>query len=119
MKAFQITARVAAFSCMFFIAFVTLSPIGLRPIVAGLQTEHLLAFFVVGALFGMGFPRHFLSMAIIVIASALAMEALQNLVPGRHGRLLDVDVKIVGAIAGFACAAGWNLLVSRRHRRTQ
>jgi hypothetical protein len=113
MRAIQIAARVLAVACLAAVAFVTLSPIGMRPVVAGLQTEHLAAFFAIGAMFGVGFPRHLIAAAIVVIAAAVGLEAMQNLVPGRHGRIVDMDVKIAGAVIGFICAAAWNGLASR------
>ena len=112
----QLAARILAFGCFAFIVFVTLSPIGLRPVVTGIQTEHVVAFAVVGALFGVGFARHLLLAAALVIAAAIGLEALQNLAPGRHGRLVDMNMKIVGAVLGFAVAAMWNRLQQRKRR---
>ncbi len=39
---------------------------------------------------------------------------MQHLVPGRHGRIFDADVKIVGACLGIASAMAVNLWARRR-----
>ena len=114
MNRIRTLARLSAFAAISFIAFVTLSPIGLRPVVTGIHTEHLFAFAIVGALFGVGYPRHLLIAATLVIALAAGLEALQNLAPGRHGRLIDMDMKIAGTVIGFALAAIWNAVQKRR-----
>jgi apolipoprotein N-acyltransferase len=98
--------RVAAWLCLAFVAFVTVGPIGVRP-VTGLspQLERLVAFAVVGTLFAAAYPRHIFLAAFVVLGAAALLEVLQLLEPSRHGRLFDAGVKIIGGVVGLS--AGW------------
>ncbi len=89
---------------LLFIAFVTLSPIQWRP-ETGLpaHVERFLAFASVGALLMLAYPRHRFRWFWALIAVAGLLEAGQNLVDGRHGRIVDFDVKAIGALMG-CCA---------------
>lgn len=87
-----------------FIAFATLSPIGDRPVVAGLQLEHFAAFALLGCAFAFGYRRSTLLVIALVIGSAFALEALQLLTPDRHGRALDALVKAFGGACGIGAA---------------
>jgi hypothetical protein len=103
---FQILLRISAWTCLAAIAFVTLSPLGLRP-VTGMppNVERFVAFAVVGALFAAAYPRYILFAAVIVLGAAVVFELLQVLAPSRHGRLFDAAVKIFGGLVGLC--AGW------------
>jgi VanZ family protein len=97
----QKLATIAGWLALAFIAYATLSPIGARPVIAGLQLEHFAAFALVGLAFGLAYPKRLLPVVIIVVGSALALESLQLLTPDRHGRILDAFVKAVGGISGI------------------
>lgn len=97
--------RILGVLCVAFIAFATLSPIDLRPQIGGQSFEHLLAFFALATLLGVGYPRHLLAVLLAVGLFAFAVEFLQVLVPGRHGRLADAGMKIVGSLLGLVAAA--------------
>ena len=98
------TARVLFWLVLCVIAFVTLSPIELRP-ETGLppSVERLVAFAVLGALAMLAHPRRRLRWFWSLIAAAALLEAGQHLVSGRHGRIIDFDVKAVGTLLG-CCA---------------
>ena len=49
-------------------------------------------------------------------ASALGLETLLSLAPERHGRLIDMDMKIGGAVIGFVLAGTWHAVDERRRR---
>ena len=97
-------ARVLFWLVMLYIAFVTLSPIQLRP-ETGLpaHVERFVAFATVGVLLMMAYPQHRLRWFWTLIVLAGLLEAGQHLVAGRHGRIIDFDVKAAGAVAG-CCA---------------
>jgi hypothetical protein len=88
------------------IVFATLSPIELRPHVAGIRPdgERFLAYFTASASLGFAYPRRRLVVLGAIIAVALGLEWLQTLEATRHGRPHDALVKIAGAAVG-ACAA--------------
>ena len=104
-------AVAAAWLGLIGIVFSTLSPIGLRPHVGGPNYERLFAFALIGALFGLAYPKHLVRITIIVVGFALGLEILQMIIPGRHGRMFDAVVKSCGAMAGVSVAAMLNRLL--------
>lgn len=97
----QRVSAIAGWLALAFIVYATLSPINDRPVVAGPQLEHFLAFAVVGLAFGLAYPKRIFLVAAIVLISAFALEALQLLTPDRHARLVDALVKAGGGVFGI------------------
>ena len=95
---------IAAWACLAFIAYATLSPIQARPVVAAAVIEHLGAFAVMGGLFCLAYPRHIILVCVIVLGSALLLEYAQTLTPDRHGTVLDALEKVIGG--GLGVCAG-------------
>ena len=93
-------STIVGWLALAFIAYVTLSPIDARPILADIKFEHFGAFGLVGLALGLAYPKRLLLVAAIVVGSAFGLEALQLLTPDRHGRLLDAAVKAAGGICG-------------------
>ena len=77
----------AAWLTLAFIAYTTLSPIGLRPAVTNPEIERFGAYAVAGFLFVMGYPRRKILAFAIVVGAAIVLEALQLVTPDRHGQL--------------------------------
>ena len=97
--------RVLAWLLLAGLIFVTLSPINLRPISPlPTQLERAIALAVVGFAFALAYPRHLWVVALLVLGSTVLLEFLQLVQPSRHGRVIDVMVKLVGG--GFGRAAG-------------
>jgi hypothetical protein len=94
---------IGAWAYLAFIAYATLSPIQLRPVVAAAVIEHVGAFAVVGGLFCLAYPRHMIFVCLIVLGSAVLLEFAQTLTPDRHGRVLDALEKLAGGALGV-CA---------------
>jgi len=95
------------------IAYVTLSPIAMRPVTAApADLERFLAYAAMGLAFCVGYPRHRASILVLVIAITGLLEFGQHLVPGRHGRMHDAVLKAAGAFLGIAAAA----VVDRRRQ---
>lgn len=106
--------RGAAWALLLAVLVMTLGPIGLRPVSghsAGL--ERFAAFALIGGLFGLAYPRRWLIVLMLVIGSAAALEILQELAPGRHGRLIDFAMKAGGGLCGIVAAAFINRQISR------
>lgn len=98
--------RIAAWLTFLFIAFATLSPIGLRPLSSlPVDIERALAFSLVGFLFAIAYPRQIWLAAGIIIIGVVGLELLQNLRPDRHGRNADAVVKLAGGAIGLGF--GW------------
>jgi VanZ family protein len=88
--------------------FVTLSPIDLRPISPlPTQFERAIALAVVGVVFALAYRRHMVLVAALVLGATVLLELMQLLQPSRHGRVIDVAVKLTGALAGLG--VGWLL----------
>jgi hypothetical protein len=84
-----------------YIVYVTLSPIGLRPIATHNPAyERLVAYAIVGILFGLAYPGRIWMALGIVVGCAIALEGLQYLTPDRHGRLADLLEKVSGGLLG-------------------
>lgn len=85
------------------VAFVTLAPIGFRPITGySPSIERFLAFGAVGFLFALAYPRRLWLIVVIVLGAAVAFEALQLVSASRHGRVFDLAVKLAGGGVGIA-----------------
>lgn len=101
--AFATLTRVGFVYAIYF----KLSPFLMRP---GMHTfahfEHVIAFALLGALFGFAYPRHLLLVCCIVFGAAALLEILQTMTPDRHGTLVDALEKIAGGAAGIALARG-------------
>lgn len=95
--------RFLAWAVLIAIVVMTLGPIWLRPVTAlSPNRERLIAYAVLGGLFGIAYPRYRLRIAIILVAIAAALEAAQMLVLTRHATLMGFVWKGVGAVAGVA-----------------
>lgn len=106
-------SRVAAWLLLGAIGVFTLSPIELRPVTHGpVSLERLGAFALIGAAFCHAYPKHRYAILFFIVGLAGFLEIAQNYVPGRHGRLSDGLVKVLGACLGVA----FTMLFSRRER---
>ena len=66
--------------------------------------EHVIAFVVLGALFGFAYPKRTFLVCSIVFGAAALLEILQTLTPDRHGTLIDAFEKIAGSAVGICLA---------------
>ena len=94
--------RAAGWLALALVAFVTLAPISDRPTIAPAHFEHFAAFFVLGLVFVLAYPNRMMLATLIVIGSAIILEALQLLTPDRHGQLTDALVKVAGGLCGIS-----------------
>jgi hypothetical protein len=100
----QRALKFGAWCLMLLIAAMTVGPIGLRPHVAPLGIERGGAFFVLGIALAFAYARRPWLAAGFVFGAAALLEAVQRLVPGRHGQWDDFAIKAVGGLAGVALA---------------
>jgi hypothetical protein len=100
--------------------YFKLSPFLMQP---AMQTyahfEHVIAFAVLGALFGFAYPRHLLLVCCIVLGAAALLEVLQTTTPDRHGTWVDALEKMAGGAAGIALAKGIVQLRCRHRKNRQ
>jgi VanZ family protein len=105
--------RILAWLLLAGLIFVTLSPINLRPISPlPTQLERAIALAIVGCAFALAYPRRLPIVIALVLGSTLLLELLQLLTPSRHGRVIDVAVKLLGG--GFGIVVG---ILLQRHWR--
>jgi VanZ family protein len=103
--------RCAAWLLLIVIAFVTLSPIELRPNTEGPPDfEQFAAVAAVGGAFCLGYPKLGFRILVPVIAIIGLLEVAQAFVPSRHGTFENSVVKASGALFGVALA----VLINRR-----
>lgn len=103
--------RLAAWLVLALILIVTISPIQFRPITGEpADLERFVAFFLVGFLFALAYPRHWIAVLLLTIGCAGMFELMQRLAPGRHGEFADFVFKAVGAMAGVCIGRGLSLL---------
>ncbi|QCI69414.1 VanZ family protein [Phreatobacter stygius] len=103
--------RGAAWALLAAVFVATIGPMQLRPVTghsAGL--ERLLAFAVIGGLFGLAYPKRWALVLALVLGSAAVFELMQELAPGRHGRFADFAVKAAGGFIGLVAAGIVNRL---------
>jgi hypothetical protein len=94
-----------AFAVLVFIALSTLSPVTLR-LGGGHPTwERFAALALFGICLGLGFPKSIWGGAIFAAVAVVGLEAFQELIPSRHGRIDDAIIKFAGALAGLGFAA--------------
>lgn len=117
---FQKLIAVAAWACLSFIAFVTLSSLPMRPELTSSETDIILfierfgAYGLLGFLFRLAYPRHIAFVCVLVLGSAVSLELLQLVVPERDARILDALEKLAGGAAGILTA---NVLAFYGRRR--
>lgn len=98
--------RALAWLLLIAVMAATVGPIGVRP-VSGIPVdlERFLAFFAIGGLFGLAYPRRTLLVILLVVLSAALFEMAQLLVPARHGELADFAIKAAGGALGTLTGA--------------
>jgi len=84
------------------VAFVTLAPIYDRPMIAPPNVERFAGFFILGLVLVLAYSNRTILITLIVVGSAVILEALQLLTVDRHGDLMDVLVKVAGGVCGIS-----------------
>ena len=98
--------RVAAWLSLLAICVVTVGPIWMPPVShLPLQIERFSAFLIVGTLFGIGYPKRLVLIAVIVVVSAASFELAQHLIPARHGTWAGFLAKAAGGGLGVMLGA--------------
>jgi VanZ family protein len=116
---------IAAWACLIFISYATLSSIGARPELTGVGfykafftvLERFGAYAVLGFLFYLAYPRHKVPVCMLVFGSAIVLELLQNFVPDRDARVSDAIEKLAGGVVGILTATALLALIKTRRPR--
>jgi len=111
----RVVARLLFWLVLAYIAVVTLSPIAFRPETPfGADAERFVGFVGVSVNLMVAYPAHRLRWAAGLVIAAALLEASQNLVGGRHGRVTDFEVKACGILCGSLLGFILERLASRR-----
>jgi VanZ family protein len=114
-----ILLRLIAWGLAAAVTFATLGPAHYRPQAdLGQNSEHALAFVLVGLAFGLAYRRNRPLTALVAVVVTGAIEILQFWAPGRHARLSDFVVDVLAVYAGLAVAAALDWLVGRSRPQT-
>jgi hypothetical protein len=106
--------RIFAWILAAAVTFMTLGPAQFRPhLILGQDSDHALAFILVGIAFGLAYVRYRLITAAISVVMIGGLEILQLWAPGRHARFEDFAVDALAACAGVALAAALNWTIWR------
>ena len=115
----------AAWSCLVFIVYATLSSIEARPELTGAGfykafftvLERFAAYAVLGLLFYLAYPSNVLFVCLLVFGSAIILEFLQIFIPDRDARIIDALEKLAGGAAGILGASTFLSLTKKTQRR--
>jgi len=99
-KSMTKASRIASVVVLIGIRLVTLGPIEFRPDTGHAGLDRAVAFFLLGATLGIGFPKRFPLSLFFIVGVAVALEVLQLVAPGRHARFDDMLVKAVAGALG-------------------
>ena len=97
------TFQVLAWASILAIVIVTDGPIGLRPIthLPG-SVERFFALLTVATLFTLAYPNRISFVGLSLFLAVFVIEFAQVASLGRHARLRDAGVKVLGVFAGLA-----------------
>jgi glycopeptide antibiotics resistance protein len=110
-------ARLAGWLLVFAAAVLTLAPSQFRPHTPiGHHLDHVLAFAILGLMFGLGYPRHRLIVLLVGIVAVAGLETMQLWAAGRHAAFGDFFMKTLGMCAGIVLAS---LMAEARRRRAR
>ena len=109
----------AAWACLIFIIYATLSSSSGRPELT--TTEPALVVFIerfgayglLGFLFCLAYPCRLTLVCGLVLGSAVVLELLQIVIPGRDARVIDALEKLVGGAAGIVISRAFLSLAGR------
>lgn len=95
--------KVLAWLTLAGIVAATLGPVRLRPQIwlGHADVDRLVAYFGLSFIFVWAYPQQRLRVACLILLGAAALEMFQLLTPDRHGHLVDLAIKLLGAAVGL------------------
>ena len=104
---FQKLTTVAAWACLIFIIYATLSHAGWRPKLTTTEpalvviVERFGSYGLLGLLFCLAYPRRIALVCALVFGTAVVLELLQIVIPDRDARVIDAVEKLAGGAVGI------------------
>jgi hypothetical protein len=97
--------RTLAWSLTAVAVFFTFSPVALRSAVSlNSDLERMSVVALITGAFAVGYPKHRRIIIFLIVVLIGLLELLQNVAPGRHGRMHDYFLKAVAAPIGLSVA---------------
>jgi hypothetical protein len=83
------------------VAIFTVGPVEWRP-TTGLpaQLERFVGIALITAAFCLGYPRYRFGILVLLIGGIGVLEVAQDIIPGRHGKRVELAIKVAGALIG-------------------
>jgi VanZ family protein len=121
---FRKLVALAAWACLIFIIYATLSSAGARPELT--RTEPALVVFIerfgayalLGLLFCLAYPGRVALVCLLVFGGAVLLELLQIFIPDRDARIFDAAEKLTGGAVGISAARLFLSFAMRRGSNT-
>ena len=116
---FKRLTAVAAWTCLIFIVYATLSHAGGRPRLTTTEpavvviVERFGAFGLLGLLFCLAYPRRIALVYVLVFGSAVVLELLQMVTPDRDAGVIDAVEKLAGGAGGIAGSRALHSIAGR------
>jgi VanZ family protein len=114
---------VAAWACLVFIVYATLTSLNARPELSRYEPamvvflERFGAYALLGVLFCAAYPGRLALVCVLVLGTAVFLEFSQLLTPDRDARIIDAVEKLAGGVVGISIARTF-LTSTRRHPKT-
>lgn len=80
--------------------YVTLCPIEMRPSAGSANLDRFLGYFIFGIIASVSFPRRANTLIFAIAATAFALEAAQQLIPGRDADFGNACLKVTAGVCG-------------------
>jgi len=121
---FRKLIALAAWACLIFIIYATLSSAGARPELTGTEPawvvfiERFGAYALLGLLFCLAYPGRVALVCLLVFGGAVLLELLQIFIPDRDARVVDAAEKLTGGAVGISAARLFLSFAMRRGSNT-
>lgn len=96
---------------------LSIVPPALRPVVAARNVEHYSIFFIFGFTAGLAYDGSYWIRSAVLVTFITVVETVQLCAPGRHARLEDFAVNVVGCLLGLGIAGVARCLLNRIARK--
>ena len=121
---FRKLVALAAWACLIFIIYATLSSADARPELTGTEPalvvfiERFGAYALLGFLFCLAYPGRVALVCLLVFGGAVLLELLQIFIPDRDARIVDAAEKLTGGAVGISAARLFLSFAMRRGSNT-
>jgi len=79
--------------------------------------EHFAVFLLLGLAFALSYPQRYVALGAGLLLFTTAVELVQLWVPGRHARLGDLLLNLLGLGVGIGLACVWASFARRRRQK--